>query len=93
MKYLSILFAFLTLQLFSQENPNWLRHSSISPDGKEIVFTYKGDLYKVPSAGGNATQLTFHKAHDYKAVWSKDGKKLPLLLIVMVISTFILWTP
>ncbi|WP_299123545.1 S41 family peptidase [uncultured Tenacibaculum sp.] len=76
MKYLSILFAFLTLQLFSQENPNWLRHSSISPDGKEIVFTYKGDLYKVPSTGGNATQLTFHKAHDYKAVWSKDGKKI-----------------
>ncbi|WP_299104397.1 S41 family peptidase [uncultured Tenacibaculum sp.] len=76
MKHLSILFTFLTFQLFSQENPNWLRHSSISPDGKEIVFTYKGDLYKVPSAGGNATQLTFHTAHDYKAIWSKDSKTI-----------------
>ncbi len=76
MKHLSILFTFLALQLFGQEKPNWLRHSSISPDGKEIVFTYKGDLYKVPTEGGNATQLTFHKAHDYKAVWSKDSKKI-----------------
>ncbi len=76
MKHLSLLFTFLTLQLFSQEAPNWLRHSSISPDGKEIVFTYKGDLYKVPSTGGNAIQLTFHKAHDYKAIWSKDSKKI-----------------
>ncbi|WP_299677762.1 S41 family peptidase [uncultured Tenacibaculum sp.] len=76
MKYISILFTLLTFNLFSQEKPNWLRHSSISPDGKEIVFTYKGDLYKVSSTGGNATQLTFHKAHDYKAIWSKDGKKI-----------------
>ncbi|WP_442266440.1 S41 family peptidase [Tenacibaculum sp. ZS6-P6] len=76
MKYISILFTLLTFNLFSQEKPNWLRHSSISPDGKEIVFTYKGDLYKVSSNGGNATQLTFHKAHDYKAIWSKDGKKI-----------------
>ncbi|WP_299708812.1 S41 family peptidase [uncultured Tenacibaculum sp.] len=76
MKHLSILFTFLALQLFGQEKPNWLRHSSISPDGKEIVFTYKGDLYKVPTEGGNAIQLTFHKAHDYKAVWSKDSKKI-----------------
>ncbi len=76
MKYISILFTLLSFHLFSQENPNWLRHSSISPDGKEIVFTYKGDLYKVASSGGNATQLTFHNAHDYKAIWSKDGKQI-----------------
>ncbi|SNR16067.1 S41 family peptidase [Tenacibaculum jejuense] len=76
MKYISIIFTLLTFNLFSQERPNWLRHSSISPDGKAIVFTYKGDLYKVPSAGGNAIQLTFHKAHDYKAIWSKDSKKI-----------------
>lgn len=45
-----------------------MRHSSISPDGTEIVFTYKGDLFKVDANGGNAKQLTFHSAHDYKAV-------------------------
>ncbi|MDO1501009.1 S41 family peptidase [Winogradskyella maritima] len=61
---------------FSQNQPNWLRHSAISLDGSQIVFTYKGDLYKVASSGGTATQLTFHDAHDYMAVWSKDGSQL-----------------
>ena len=62
--------------LMAQDNPSWLRYSTISPDGTQIVFTYKGDLYKVSSTGGDAQQLTFHIAHDYKAVWSKDGKTL-----------------
>lgn len=57
-------------------NPHWIRHQSISPDGSQIVFTYMGDLYKVPVSGGSATQLTFHEAHDYKAVWSKDGSTI-----------------
>lgn len=57
-------------------NPQWIRYQSISPDGSQIVFTYMGDLYKVPTAGGAATQLTFHEAHDYEAIWSKDGKTI-----------------
>jgi len=61
---------------WSQDDPKWVRYPAISPDGSQIVFTYKGDLYLVPSAGGEAKQLTFHEAHDYKAVWSKDGKQL-----------------
>ncbi|ARN70306.1 peptidase S41 [Nonlabens tegetincola] len=60
----------------AQENASWMRHSKISPDGSQIVFTYKGDLYKVSSDGGTAQQLTFHKAHDYQAIWSKDGSKI-----------------
>lgn len=54
--------------------PSWLRYPSISPDGKTIVFTYKGDLYKVPATGGVAVPLTLHEAHDYMPVWSHDGK-------------------
>ena len=71
-------FVFLSFIFFSnaQISPKWARYPAISPDGNTIAFTYKGNLYRVPSAGGNATQLTFHKAHDYKAVWSNDGKRL-----------------
>ncbi len=76
MKYFSLFLVLISLSSFAQETPNWMRHSSISPNGEEVVFTYKGDLYKVPSAGGNAIQLTFHTAHDYKAIWSKDGSKI-----------------
>ena len=76
MKQLTLLFTLISISIFGQSNPQWMRHSSISPDGTEIAFTYKGDLYKVNANGGNAQQLTFHSAHDYKAVWSKDGSKL-----------------
>lgn len=58
------------------QSPSWLRYPSISPDGKTIVFTYKGDLYKVAAAGGTATPLTMHEAHDFMPVWSKDGKSI-----------------
>ena len=61
---------------FAQNTPLWLRYPSISPDGKTIVFGYKGDLYKVPATGGEAIPLTLHEAHDFMPVWSRDGKWL-----------------
>lgn len=67
---------FFTIQLHAQDSPKWLRYPSISPDGNTIAFTYKGDVYRVPKDGGVAQQLTFHKAHDYQVVWSKDGDSL-----------------
>ncbi len=63
-------------QVFAQTAPNWLRYPAISPDGSQIAFTYKGDLFLVSSEGGKATQLTFHEAHDFKPVWSADGKQI-----------------
>ncbi|WP_159947451.1 S41 family peptidase [Polaribacter septentrionalilitoris] len=76
MKKLTLFLTLLSVSIFGQNNPQWMRHSSISPDGTQIVFTYKGDLYKVNSNGGNAQQLTYHSAFDYKAVWNKDGSKI-----------------
>ena len=66
----------VSVGLFAQTAPNWLRYPVISPDGSTIVFTYKGDLYKVSSNGGDATQLTFHESHDFMPVFSKDGKTI-----------------
>jgi len=66
----------IALQVTAQTNPLWLRYPSISPDGKTIVFSYKGDIYKVPSSGGDAIPLTLHEAYDYMPVWSHDGKWL-----------------
>ena len=69
--------SFLLIGMASgQNNPQWMRYPAISPDGNQIVFTYKGDLFLVSSKGGEARQITFHEAHDYKAVWSRDGKQL-----------------
>jgi Tol biopolymer transport system component len=64
------------LQVSAQTKPLWLRYPTISPDGKTIAFSYKGDIYKVPSSGGDAIPLTLHEAYDYMPVWSHDGKWL-----------------
>ncbi|HSR40160.1 MAG TPA: S41 family peptidase [Phnomibacter sp.] len=61
---------------FSQSDALWLRYPSISPDGKTIVFGYKGDLYRVDANGGSAIPLTLHEAHDMMPVWSRDGKMI-----------------
>jgi Tol biopolymer transport system component/C-terminal processing protease CtpA/Prc len=75
-KLFTILLTLITFGLSAQESPNWLRYPTISPDGQTIVFTYKGDLYRISAAGGAAMQLTFHEAHDYMPVWSHDGKTI-----------------
>ncbi len=60
----------------AQTGPGWLRYPSISPDGKTIVFTYKGDLYRVAATGGTAIPLTTHEAHDFMPVWSRDSSQI-----------------
>lgn len=69
-----LLMAGFTAGALGQSEPSWLRYPAISPDGSQIVFTYKGDLYKVPATGGPAAPFTLHEAHDYMPVWSNDGK-------------------
>jgi len=78
MKKIAIYFLFFFIggTAMAQVNPKWVRYPAISPNGQKIVFTYKGDLYTVPSQGGDATQITFHQGHDYKAVWSKDSETI-----------------
>ncbi len=45
----------------------------LSPDGKEIVFTLLGEIFKMPSSGGTAVQLTRGMAINFHPVWSPDG--------------------
>ncbi|UKN02467.1 S41 family peptidase [Paracrocinitomix mangrovi] len=61
---------------YSFGQPLWMRYPSISPDGNNIAFSYKGDLFVVNAKGGNAHQITSHKAHDFMPVWSPDSKSI-----------------
>lgn len=73
---MSLALALTFLSAKGQDNPLWMRYSSISPDGKYIAFCYKGDIYKVPTAGGSAVRLTTNPGYDYMPVWSADSKKI-----------------
>lgn len=76
MKTIYLFSFFFLLPLTILSNPLWMRYPSISPDGKQIAFSYKGDIYTVSSEGGEAKQLTMHIAHDYMPVWSPDSKNI-----------------
>ena len=60
----------------AQDNPLWMRHPAISPDGKTIAFSYQGDIFTVPSSGGTAKQITSNAAFDSYPVWSPDGSHI-----------------
>ena len=48
----------------------------ISPDGAEIAFASGGDIWSVPSAGGDARLLVADAADDRRPLFSPDGKSL-----------------
>lgn len=58
------------------DSPLWMRDIVISPDGKEIAFTYKGDIFTVAVTGGKATRLTSEPSREWRPVWSPDGKQI-----------------
>ena len=58
------------------ETPLWLRKNAISPDGSQVAFTYKGNIYIVESKGGKARQLTSNPAYDSDPIWTPDGKSI-----------------
>ncbi|MCF6242638.1 MAG: S41 family peptidase [Bacteroidales bacterium] len=72
--HLLLILIFSAFQILAQDNPLWMRYPAISPDGETIVFSYKGDLFKVASSGGVAVPLTVSSSYEFMPVWSPDGK-------------------
>ena len=62
--------------LSAGNSPLWLRKNAISPDGEQIAFTYKGNIYIVDADGGQARQITSNPAYDTDPMWTPDGKQI-----------------
>ena len=60
----------------AEDSPLWLRYPAISPDGRTLLFEYKGDVWSVPSSGGTAVPLTLSESYEFAPVWSHDGKSV-----------------
>ena len=75
-KFLAVAALALSLNAYAANDAAWMRYCTISPDGSEIAFSYKGDIYTVPVNGGRATQITTNPAHDTRPIWSPDGKQI-----------------
>ena len=75
-KLMSVIAAVAFTMAASAATPLWMRDVMISPDGSQIAFTYKGDIYKVGTNGGTAVRLTTQSSYESNPIWSPDGKKI-----------------
>lgn len=76
---LSIIFTIISFSIIKAETPRWIQQPSISPDGKTIAFSYKGEIFTVSSSGGTAFQLTSNEGYDSYPIWTPDGKNIVFL--------------
>lgn len=53
-----------------------MAYPSLTPDGQTILFSYEGDIWSVPAAGGSAVRLTAMPGYETNARVSPDGKWL-----------------
>jgi len=60
----------------STDAPTFISYPTLSPDGQVVVFSFEGDLWKVPSSGGQASRLTAMRGEEIAARISPDGKWL-----------------
>ena len=48
----------------------------VSPDGKTLAFDLLGDIYTLPIAGGEATNISAGLAWEMQPSWSPDGSRI-----------------
>lgn len=53
-----------------------LAEPGISPDGAEIAFVSGGDIWTVPSTGGEARLLVAHAAVESRPLYAPDGRRM-----------------
>jgi tricorn protease len=53
-----------------------LRFPALTPDGKTVVFAWRGDVWRAPLGGGPAVRLTIHEEQDTKPRISPDGRRI-----------------
>src|SRR3712207_3356069 len=79
-----VLFLTASVYSFSQsaEKPSgvigtpYFSDPALSPDACEIAFVSSGDIWTVPSKGGEARLLVSHPDYESRPVYSPDGRHL-----------------
>ena len=72
-----ILFLGITFICYSQSSKTYFTlDPTLTPDAETIIFSYEGDLWKVPTNGGNAFRITAMQGEESKPSISPNGKWL-----------------
>jgi len=63
-----------SLSLFAQSEARFLSDPSLSPDGKTVLFSFEGDVWRASVKTGEAARLTAMQGYENDARYSPDGK-------------------
>ncbi|MFQ3610350.1 MAG: S41 family peptidase [Fimbriimonadales bacterium] len=69
-------FALWVAMAVAQVPIRFARFPAPSPDGKQVAFSWQGDLWLAPMEGGPARRLTVHPAYEFGPLWSPDGTRI-----------------
>ena len=67
---------FVRVLVAAEDSVVFPRTPAPSPDGEQVAFSFQGDIWVVPTRGGEARRLTANPAYDYLPRWSPDGKRI-----------------
>ncbi|HLO79352.1 MAG TPA: S41 family peptidase [Chitinophagaceae bacterium] len=76
MKISVFLFALMAFHLNAEAQSALLRHPAVNNNGTLVAFSYQGDIWTVPTAGGKASRLTIHEGYESNPMFSPDGKQI-----------------
>jgi hypothetical protein len=54
-------------------------HPRLSPDARDVVFSYQGSIWRMPAAGGAMRRLASGAGFAVEPCWSPDGKRIAYL--------------
>ncbi len=74
MKKIFLVLFLISTVLFAQNKNPFAVQPDLNYDGTKLAFSYQGDIWTVPVAGGKAFRLTVNNAYDGYPIWSPDGK-------------------
>lgn len=74
--FMLIFAGFNTLAYSLQTDLYFTSHPTLTPDGQTIIYSYDGDLWKIPAAGGMASRITAMDGIETRPSVSPDGKWL-----------------
>ena len=67
-------FFFYCIGFGQGSDPYFLSQPCLTPDGRTVIFSYEGDLWKAGIKDGQATRLTAMEGYESNARVSPDGK-------------------
>jgi len=67
----------------AHDPPGWRAfgaiHPRLAPDGKDVVFSYHGSIWRMPVEGGTMRRLAHVLGFTFEPCWSADGKRIAFL--------------